>query len=1196
MKPSMVLLYAVADRRAQRAPKPTRIMKKNYRLTESPLQRVSAQLALAILAASTAWSQGDTPNTPPVTSPESAATVPVKSDDSPLNEDEDVIQLSPFEVEASNSGYQASNTMSGTRLNAKIEDLASSITVVTKQQLDDFAAVDINDVFQYEANTEGMSQFTDFTVDRTFYVENTTQNPQSSNRVRGLSSANISVNNFPTFGTVPVDTYIADSIEISRGPNSNIFGLGNASGTVSVNVGDASTSNERSRVIARADSYGGWRSSVDFNRVLKKDKLGIRVAALRDEKGFERKPSYEDIGRVFASFTARPFKGTTIRGAYESYRNRFSRANTTLPRDSITEWMAAGMPVWNPTHSATGGAWRLLGGSTYTPVAYANDGSATGLPAGLLPGNLNSGIWTTPALLVQPDGSVSGYFLGTASNSLTAPTAPGSPVFRYVETGSSYRRGSTASGVPLPLFQSPSITDQSIYDWEDINFLATNYGRDKADTYRVQINHIFLTTARHLLAAEVGQYREVVDRYDHSVFSRSDSGTPFLLVDVNETNIDGTPNPNFLRPFMGGSQPTTKATDQRNVATRGSVAYRLDLSNERGLLRWAGVHTFNIYAERRDMLTTSLTLRDINTTDYAWTSVADRAGFANRGNAYRIFPRYYLGDRVDQGGRIFDSAPASRFSLGSTPFSWYNSARTRIDEVATMEEIVTSGSSRDREIRSKGIIWQGSFWSGRIIPTVGWRADRNRERSSRNLNSNATQASTTVDLATRKNDLRFLNLFPNPWEEKIGQSRTQGIVVKPTRWLNLNYNQSDGFKPENLAYDINGRLLPNPVGEGKDYGITLKLLDEKLVARITRYETEEKYSRNGSITSAVVTRNMRLFFDPANSQIGGATPVTTYAALPNGSNGENFDLEQVATQWVIQQGIASGNFVSINEAREIAVDTYLKPMGIDQEYIQKVRTLGANAFTDVNTVTSTGMEVEISYNPNRYWTMKLTGAQQKAIDTELGNAVTEFIDSRSDFFRNIIVPTTPVTTANGTAGQKWWLVGATNPQPTGTAYPGGFYVANVKAPVGLATANAGKRRSQTREYRFNFTTNYKLGGFSDATWAKNTSVGGAVRWSSKAALGFYGMPPNADPEFRGAITDYDPERPIYDEARAEIDLHMAYSFKLWNDRTTCKLQFNVKNLTEDGRLQPIAYNPDGQAWNYRIVDPRQFILTATFDF
>jgi hypothetical protein len=45
-------------------------------------------------------------------------------------EDGEVLQLSPFEVKESNSGYLATNTMSGTRLNTKLEDLGSSISVV----------------------------------------------------------------------------------------------------------------------------------------------------------------------------------------------------------------------------------------------------------------------------------------------------------------------------------------------------------------------------------------------------------------------------------------------------------------------------------------------------------------------------------------------------------------------------------------------------------------------------------------------------------------------------------------------------------------------------------------------------------------------------------------------------------------------------------------------------------------------------------------------------------------------------------------------------------------------------------------------------------------------------------------------------------------------------------------------------------
>jgi outer membrane receptor protein involved in Fe transport len=1155
---------------------------KNYRFTEPFLRRVSAQLAVAIIAASSAWAQSTAvgPSTPTASQTDpgnSSVAVPA----------EDIIELSPFEVQGSNRGYQAANTMSGTRLNAKIEDLAASISVVTKQQLEDTAAIDINDIFLYEANTEGLQQYTEFTIDRNFYVENTTLNPQSANRIRGIGSANNSINNFATMGSVPIDTYNLSSVEISRGPNANIFGLGNAAGTVNIIADDADVTKNSSRVVTRADSYGGWRASANFNRVLKKEKAAVRVAVLRDEKGFERKPAYEDINRLFASVTLKPFRTTTIRAGYESYHNHFSRANTTLPRDSITEWMAGGMPVWNPTAAPSGG-WRLLNGSTYTAVATSAE--VTGLPTSLMPGSLNSQLWTSPAVIIEPDGRVSYYGMGAASSTLTGPTPAGTPAFRLVESGSSYRRGRSASGVPQTLFQAPSITDKSIYDWEEVNFLSPNYGRDKGDLYRIEIDQTLINSGMHFLGARVGQYREVIDRYDHAVFSRSDSGVPYIVVDVNEVLLDGSTNPNFLRPYMGGGQPTIKYTDERNTHSRAEVAYQLDLTNESGWMRWLGKHTVNFYGERRDILTTSLSGRDLNVVDYSWSSANDRGSLPLRGNTYRLYPRYYLGDAVTSGGSVVDYAPAERFNLGNVPFSWYTSGRARVNEAATIQEVIQSGNSRDREIRSKGVVWMGSFWNDRIIPTFGWREDRNRERSSRNLNANLN-ATSTIDPATHLHDLSWVNIFPNPWEEKQGQSRQQGIVIKPTKWLNLNYNRSSGFKPETLAYNINSELLQNPTGKTEDYGITLKLLDEKLVARVTRYETVEKNSRNGSITSAAVTRTLRLFYDPSSSNaITGTSPVPAppYATLPNGSDA--FDLEQNATQWELWA--APG--ITVDEARSRAMTKYLIPLGVTDADIQRVRTLGASAFTDVNTVTSTGTELELTYNPTRNWTMKLTGAQQKAVDTELGNAVNDYINSRLAAVQSIIIPTnagTDAATGNNTAGRPWWITGQS---ATSTNSPAAFYIANVKSVIGLATANAGKRRAQTREYRANFTTNYRLSDLFGDTWLRNGSVGGAVRWSSKAALGYYGGAPAA--EYGGAVIDYDANRPIYDDPRAEFDLMVSYNLKLWNEKVRCKLQLNVKNLTESGRLQAIAYNPDGVAWNYRIVDPRQFILTATFDF
>jgi len=1183
---------------------------KNYRLTEPFLRRVSAQLAVAIIAASSAWAQSA--GTPGVTTPKNESKKVGSAENVPGDE---IIELSPFQVEAASRGYEASNTMSGTRINSKIEDIAASISVITKAQLDDTASLDINDVFRHEVSTEGMAQFTQFTIDRNFYVENTTQNPQSANRIRGLNTANVSINNFPTSGIVPIDTYNIENVEISRGPNSNIFGLGNAAGTVNTNLADANTSKDITRIVARADSYGGWRSNVDFNRVLKKDRLAIRVSALRDEKGFVRKPSYENINRLFTSLVVKPTKNTTFTAAYESYNNHFSRANTTLPRDSITEWLNSDRPVWNATivnpsiagNPVTGGYRYLKTGGGYIPVAVGNESLAVvsgpnatnpatmglgGLPSQLLQGALNTGIWTTPGLVILPDGRVQSLMFGAVANVATNPAPSGSPVTRLVEIGSYYRRGTNAAGIPTPLYQAPSITDKSIYDWTELNILAANYGRDRADTYRAQLNHTFLNTSRHLLAAEVGHYREVIDRRDHSVFGRSDSAVPFLEIDINETLIDGSPNPNFLRPYMGGSQPTTKDEDRRHNTTRGALAYRLDFSHENGWARWLGTHTFNLYGERKDDYVGSTSLRYLNLNDYSWSSANELGSYPVRGNSYRIYPRYYLGDTATTGGRIVDNAPSRNFDLSNVPLTWYTPTRTARTEAANIQEVIASGSASETVLRSKGVIWQGSLWEDRIVPTIGWREDR-KSTKSRNLNGNPpgpTQLTSTINPATRLNNLDYLHNFTAASVDAAGQSRQQGIVFKATKWLNLNYNQSDGFKPENIAYDINTRLLLNPTGDTKDYGITLKLFDNKLTARITRYKTVEKNSRNGAITSAAVTRTLRLFFDPrSTNRITGPRPIANNVLDSNGQDA--LDLDQAATQWILQQNPT----FDLDQAHALAVKTYLEPIGITQEFIERVYQVGDSGFTDVNTVTSTGTELELNFNPTRYWTLKVTGSQQKAVDTELGNAVQDFIKKRIDAIQNIVVPDTSVTnaiTGNKTAGLKWWEVAPTGPAFAGS--PQAFYIQNVYSVVGLATANAGKPRAQTREYQANLTTSYKLDGISDSVWTKNTFIGGAAHWASKAAQGYYSKGPNA--AIRNIETDYDPNRPIYDKPRTTIDLNIGRTFKLKGDAIRCKVQLNVNNVFESGRLQAIAYNPDGQAWNYRIIDPRQFILTTTFDF
>lgn len=63
--------------------------------------------------------------------------------------DSEIFELSPFAVVTSDSdiGYHAENTLAGSRLNTNVSDLASSITIVTRQQMEDTGSLDINDIF-----------------------------------------------------------------------------------------------------------------------------------------------------------------------------------------------------------------------------------------------------------------------------------------------------------------------------------------------------------------------------------------------------------------------------------------------------------------------------------------------------------------------------------------------------------------------------------------------------------------------------------------------------------------------------------------------------------------------------------------------------------------------------------------------------------------------------------------------------------------------------------------------------------------------------------------------------------------------------------------------------------------------------------------------------------------------------------------
>ncbi|MEY2879490.1 MAG: hypothetical protein RLZZ15_1870, partial [Verrucomicrobiota bacterium] len=324
---------------------------------------VSVALASASTAHLIAQAVSPAPEPPASATAKPAVTAAVVST-TPAPAKDEPVTLNPFEVVADTRGYFSANTMSGTRLNTKLEDLASSLTVVTKEQMSDFAMLDINDVFAYTAGTEGTHDYTDLAVDRNGTVADNVQgNPRGANRIRGIGSANISFGNTEMTGLTPVDPLNIESVEISRGPNANVFGLGSPGGTLNMVPAAANLARERTSSAARWDSFGGNRFELDLNRVLLRNRLAVRASGVLQHDGYRLRPSGTDTVRYNGMVKYTPFKGTTLAGFFGFYRMAGNRPNALPPRDGVSYWLQSGKPAWDPVRQTI-----TLNGVTSAPI------------------------------------------------------------------------------------------------------------------------------------------------------------------------------------------------------------------------------------------------------------------------------------------------------------------------------------------------------------------------------------------------------------------------------------------------------------------------------------------------------------------------------------------------------------------------------------------------------------------------------------------------------------------------------------------------------------------------------------------------------------------------------------------------------------------------------------------------------------
>ncbi|MCG8527187.1 MAG: hypothetical protein MI748_12455 [Opitutales bacterium] len=283
--------------------------------------------------------------------------------------DQDIYELSPFIVDTTDDiGYLANNTLAGSRLNAKLTDIANAVEVFTPELIGDLAAFTEEDLMVYSSTavfdlSEQSAQVQGINiVDAGFAF-----------RLRGMAGSRTR-NFFDTF--IAPDTYNTGRFDQSRGPNSILFGLGGAGGILNASTKRAmNTGNFGSLNLATdVGDHDRIRVHLDYNLTLN-DKFAVRFNGLIEDGNGWRPHEFKDNQRIHLTSTYHALENLTIRAEYEKGDMESSHQRNNVPIDSISRWVDNGRPTATSFNSANTGVGIGRRNNNQRVTFIDNDGS-----------------------------------------------------------------------------------------------------------------------------------------------------------------------------------------------------------------------------------------------------------------------------------------------------------------------------------------------------------------------------------------------------------------------------------------------------------------------------------------------------------------------------------------------------------------------------------------------------------------------------------------------------------------------------------------------------------------------------------------------------------------------------------------------------------------------------------------------------
>ncbi|EDY81901.1 TonB-dependent receptor plug domain protein [Verrucomicrobiia bacterium DG1235] len=808
------------------------------------------------------------------------------------DEEEDIFELSPFEVTGEdNQGYRATSTLAGTRIRTDLKDVGSAISVYTESFLDDVGATDNGTLLQYATNAEvGGTQgtYSGASAGSELNEESSLINPTTNNRIRGLSAAENTRDFFVS--DIPWDSYNVERIDVQRGPNSILFGLGKPAGIVNATIAGAAFENEGEAQI-RFGSYGSIRTNVTLNKVLIEDALAVRFSGLMDNQKFQQDPAFEDDERLYLALRWDPKIGgddssTSFKVKFEDGKVDANRPRSVTPNDAITAWFRptsdafGGMGKWVPTDNYA--AWEERGDYPY----YTGSGINAQQPYWLFDGGNGENL-----------GVRSGYINVGARNSdgSVRNASQGLEGRGYAEEILSIANFSSTVASDLGLEFSEygqhkrvSLTDPSVFDF--YNTLIDGPNKSEFSDWDALNLDFSQTWFNDRLGVQLIKDKQKFMRGGDSFLG----WRPTLTMDISQTRTDLTPNPNFGRPFVtssggGDGNSYESERDYNRASVFAEVRAEDFIDSDSFLAKLLGKHRFNGVFSEEDYQTENKSWRRV-THDSDWVAYWNDAPGSSIGTDFRPpVAVTYLGDSIAglssaSGANIpgiqsnvdiysspvylFDSnwtggtnygdewvPPASLAPIygtdplaeNSNPANYVGWTTRQLDvwryDMGADPRLLTGAALSQRETESKALTWQAFLWDGAIVPTLGWREDTVK---SRGMVANSVASNRGIRDTSPEN-YRLPSTYPDD-QVFTDTSRSRGVVVHLNQIFNdslpidvsVSYNESSNFEVTDVRRDLYGNPIDNPTGETEDIGIAFATKDGRYSFRAVKYESEVK--------------------------------------------------------------------------------------------------------------------------------------------------------------------------------------------------------------------------------------------------------------------------------------------------------------------------------------------------------------------